>query len=208
MESSSHQGPVSRSLRCAVTGVDMDGKVAYVLDLPRAQERVAQTRSDLALLERMIEQLGGLAQREPAVGRARRWAVVSPAVANAFQGGIADGLFVAWEDVRKRQTAAAMSRVRRHPLYGATARGLDDAALAKRLAFGRALFRALRFAQRVDLDVKLAVEWGAAFALFGSPLDSAVGRFLDAVDQGKADELGIDPALLPVVRGHLHGSKG
>jgi hypothetical protein len=66
-----------RQLRCAITGVEIPQDSAYVLDLPVAQDRLSRVKANVALLERMLDELGGIAKRNvDAGGQATRTLVV------------------------------------------------------------------------------------------------------------------------------------
>jgi hypothetical protein len=116
---------------------------------------------------------------------------VSAAVVEAFQGGIAEGLFLSMTELRRRQTAAAIRRVRQHPMFGAATVGLSDAALDERLTFGRRLFSRIFGRKQVSLDARMAVEWGAGMALFGRTMDEAIEKVRHGLHAKTASEVGI-----------------
>ena len=160
--------------RCVLTGIEMTLEVAYVLDLRAAQNRMETVRADLALLERLLGELGGVPVRAVDTGGkdSRQMVFVSGAAANAYEGGVAEGLFIPFRELRKRQDAAALQRVRRHPDWGSVVVGIDDAQLAERLLFGRRVYPRVGFAGGLSRDARNAAGWGSGRA----PIRCRLGR--------------------------------
>ncbi len=187
--------------RCAITGVEVPLDEAFALDLRAAYDKLRGLRAEMAAVERLIDtlaftmmQIAGPPKRE-----VRQRLTVSFGVAAALDTGAARGLFVPWQELLRRQSEQATQRMLRHPYYGAGLRALSDAQRLDAVTLGRQLLgRLTSRVGQVELDVRLAVSWGAATALLSTAPDDAIERLAQADAKG-LPALGIPAPLVGVV---------
>ena len=203
-----------RGVRCAVTGVEVPLDDAFVLDVTAARQRVRELRSQLATLQRAIDnfnttvvEVGG-----PTPRRYHARVMFSLGVAAAFDAGVTRDLFIPWPEHLRRAAGLLAQRLLSHPQYGRTLRALDPEQRERAMSLGRRIVgRVTMRSGQVDGEARLALSCAVGASLREMDIDAAMEHLL-AADEGGLLALGVPSSLVKCVhdalvrcREHLDG---